>query len=255
MTLPRLKPFSPLSVKIMNTEALDVGGLRVELVRKSIKNLHLGVYPPDGRVRVAAPPSVSDEAVRLAVVTRMGWINRQRDKFLKQARQSERDFVSGETHFHLGQRYRVRLIERPGASQIRLTSDRRLELQVPNDRCRDFRERVVQRWQRQLLRERGQALTAEWAARLGVDPPAVGIKRMKTKWGACNAAANRIWLNLELIKKPPECIDYLVLHEIAHLIEPSHGDAFVALLDRYLPNWRTHRDQLNFAPLAQEDWT
>lgn len=238
----------------MNTELLDIGGLRVELVRKSIKNLHLGVYPPDGRVRVAAPPTVSDEAVRLAVVTRIGWINRQREKFQRQARQSERDYVSGETHFHLGQRYRVRLIERPGPSHIRLTSDRRLELTVPKERDRKFRERVVQRWQRELLRERGQALTVEWAARLGVEPPTIGIKRMKTKWGACNPAANRIWLNLELVKKPPECVSYLVLHEITHLIERSHGDAFVAFLDRHMPNWRTYRDELNVAPLAHEDW-
>lgn len=239
----------------MNTESLDISGLRVELVRKSIKNLHLGVYPPDGRVRVAAPPSVSDEAVRLAVVTRMGWINRQRDKFLRQARQSERDYVSGETHFHLGQRYRVRLIEQPGASHVRLTSDRRLELLVPKDRGREFRERVVQRWQRELLRERGQALTVEWADRLGVEPPAIGIKRMKTKWGSCNPAAKRIWLNLELIKRPPECINYLVLHEITHLIEPNHSDAFLAFLDRHMPNWRTYRDELNASPLAHEQWS
>lgn len=239
----------------MNTESLDIGGLRVELVRKSIKNLHLGVYPPDGRVRVAAPPSVSDEAVRLAIITRMGWINRQRDKFQRQARQSERAYVSGETHFHLGQQYRLRLIEQPGASRVRLTSDRRLELIVPKGRDRDFRERVIQRWQRELLRERGQALASQWAARLGVEPPAVGIKRMKTKWGVCNPDANRIWLNLELVKKPPECIGYLVLHEITHLIERHHDEAFVAFLDRHMPNWRTLRDELNAAPLAPEDWS
>ena len=238
----------------MNIDALEIGGLRVEIIRKPIKNLHLGVYPPDGRVRVAAPPTVSDDAVRIAVVSRMGWINRQRDKFQRQARQCERDYVSGETHFHLGQRYRIRLIEGPGPSSVWLTSDRRLELTVPKERDRDFRERVVQRWQRELLRDRAHALTVKWAGRLGVDPPAVGIKRMKTKWGACNPAANRIWLNLELIKKPPECISYLVLHEITHLIERNHGDAFVAFLDRHMPNWRTHRDALNAAPLAYEDW-
>lgn len=238
----------------MSTETLEIGGLRIELVRKVIKNLHLGVYPPDGRVRVAAPPTVSDEAVRLAVVSRMGWIKRQQDKFLSQARQSERDYVSGETHFHLGQRYRFRLIEQPGASQVRLTSDRRLELKVPARSDRDFRERIVQQWQRELLRERARALTIEWAARLGVEPPAVCIKKMKTKWGACNPAANRIWLNLELIKKPPECINYLVLHEITHLLERTHGDAFVAFLDRHMPDWRTLRDLLNTAPLAHEEW-
>lgn len=238
----------------MNTKALEIGGLRVELVRKPIKNLHLGVYPPDGRVRVAAPPTVSDDAIRIAVVSRMGWINRQRDNFQRQARQSARKYVSGETHFYLGQRYRFRLIERGGTSSVRLTSDRRLELSVPKDRSPAFRERVVQRWQRKLLLERGQALTAEWAARLGIETPEIGIKRMKTKWGACNPNANRIWLNLELIKKPPECISYLVLHEIIHLIERSHGDAFVTFLDRHMPNWRIYRDQLNAEPLAHEEW-
>lgn len=238
----------------MNTKALQIGGLRVELVRKSIKNLHLGVYPPDGRVRVAVPPTVSDEAVRLAVITRMGWINRQRDKFLMQARQSKRNYVSGETHYHLGQRYRLRLIEQAGPSRVRLTSDRRIELQVPKDCGRGFRERVIQRWQRELLRERGAALAAEWGARLDVGIPAIGIKRMKTKWGACNPQAKRIWLNLELAKKPIECISYLVLHELIHLIERSHGENFLRLLDRHMPNWRNYRDQLNSAPLAFEEW-
>jgi predicted metal-dependent hydrolase len=238
----------------MNTETLHIGELEVELVRKKIKNLHLGVYPPDGRVRVAAPPTVSDDAVRLAVVSRIGWINRQRDKFLGQARQSERNYVSGETHFHLGQQYRVRLIEQPGKSDVRLTTDRRLELKVPKGRDRAFRERLVQRWQRELLRARAQALTIEWASRLGVEPPTIGIKKMKTKWGACNPAAQRIWLNLELIKKPPECLSYLVLHEITHLIERNHGDRFIAFLDRHMPNWRTFRSELNVAPLASERW-
>lgn len=238
----------------MSTESLEVGELRVELVRKPIKNLHLGVYPPDGRVRVAAPPTVSDDAVRIAVVSRMGWINRQRVKFQKQARQSERKYVSGETHFHLGQQYRIRLIEQAGRPAIRLTCDRRLELRVPAELGRKQRERIVHNWQRKELRARGNNLAAEWAARLGVDVPAVGIKKMKTKWGTCNAAGNRIWLNLELIKKSPECLSYLVLHEVAHMLERHHDDGFVALLDRHMPSWRIHRDALNAAPLAHEDW-
>jgi len=243
-----------LFVKIMNTDALVVGDLRVELVRKPIKNLHLGVYPPDGRVRVAAPPTVSDDAIRLAVVSRMGWINGQRAKFLGQARQSERDFVSGETHFHLGRRFRLRLIEQPGASRVGITSGHRIELKVPVGADRDFRERVFQRWQRELLRERGSRLVGDWAARLDVPPPMIGIKRMKTKWGGCNPAANRIWLNLELVKKSPECISYLVVHEMSHLIVPNHGDEFLRLLDRHMPNWRSQRDELNHAPLAHEVW-
>jgi predicted metal-dependent hydrolase len=238
----------------MNTSPLTIGGLEVELVRKKIKNLHLGVYPPDGRVRVAAPPAVSDEAVRIAVISRMGWIIRQRTKFQAQARQSERRYVSGETHFHLGQAYRLKLIERPGGSKVSMTSDHWLELHVPKGSDRDFRERTVQRWQRTLLRDRGYDLAKQWASRLDIEMPILGIKKMKTKWGACNPANNRIWLNLDLIKKPVECINYLVFHEMAHLIEPNHGDAFVALMDRHMPNWRTQRDQLNAAPLGHEEW-
>ncbi|TPI58655.1 M48 family metallopeptidase [Mesorhizobium sp. B3-1-7] len=238
----------------MNTEVLEIAGLEVELVRKPIKNLHLGVYPPEGRVRVAAPPTVSDEAVRVAVVSRMGWINRQRNKFKAQARQSQREYVSGETYFHLGQRYRLRVIEQRKASGVRISGDQRLEVAIPPGNDVAFREKVFQRWQRALLRERALVLIDEWSARLGVAPPTLGIKRMKTKWGTCNHAARRIWLNLELIKKPPVCISYIVLHEIAHLLEANHGEAFVAILDLHMPNWRTHKDQLNAEPLAHEEW-
>lgn len=238
----------------MNTEVLKVGGLNVELVRRAIKNLHLGVYPPDGRVRVAAPPTISDEAVRVAVVSRLGWINRQRAKFLDQARQSARGFVSGETHFHLGQQYRLRVVERKGRAAVRLAGGGRLELSVPQGSSREYREKVFHDWQRAQLKKRGQDLVNDWALRLNVQQPTVGIKRMKTKWGSCSPAANRVWLNLELIKKPPRCIDYLVLHEIAHLIVPDHSEAFVELVNSHMPDWRTRRDELNAAPLAHEYW-
>jgi predicted metal-dependent hydrolase len=184
----------------------------------------------------------------------MGWINRQRSKFQAQARQSQREYVSGETHFHLGQRYRLRVIERRGSSRVQVSGDQRLELAVPAGSDVAFREKVFQRWQRALLRKRAQVLVDEWSAKLGVAPPTLGIKRMKTKWGTCNHAERRIWLNLELIKKPPEYISYIALHEIAHLIEPNHGEAFLALLDLHMPNWRTHRNQLNAEPLAHEEW-
>jgi predicted metal-dependent hydrolase len=239
----------------MNTEhhRLSVGDIHIEVVRKQIKNLHLGVYPPLGRVRVAAPPSVSDEAIRLAVVTRMGWIKRQQAKFAAQARQNNRAYVSGETHFHWGTAYRLRVVNRKGAAQVKITGER-LELCVPPGSDRDFRERVFQRWQRQELRERIQPLVEHWAQALGVLTPEFGIKRMRTKWGSCSVAARRIWLNLELVKKPPACIDYLICHEVAHLIERSHGDRFIALLDRHMPRWRVIRAELNKEPLGPEKW-
>ena len=231
----------------MTTEAppdLTVSGLRVEVVRKPIKNLHLGVYPPDGRVRVAAPLTVTDDAVRLAVVGKLGWIKRQQAKFDAQARQSARSYVSGETHFHLGAAYRLRVLRREGAPKVRIAGDR-LELTVPHGSDRDYRERAVQRWQRIELREAVQPLLTSWSEAMAVSPPVFGIKRMRTKWGSCNAAANRIWMNLELVKKPLACIDYLVCHEVAHLIEPSHGERFIGLMDRHMPRWRVIRAELN----------
>lgn len=234
---------------------ITVSGLRVDVVRKSVKNLHLGVYPPHGRVRVAAPLAVSDEAVRLAVVTRMGWIKRQRAKFDAQPRQSERAYVSGESHYFLGQRYRLNLIEGARAGHVRVKNSRSLDLHVRDCADAAVRKRVFVGWYREELRNRIAPLIDKWAARMGLPAPAWGIKRMKTKWGTCNIEARRIWLNLELIKKSPQCLEYVVVHEMTHFFERRHSDRFVGLLDEYFPQWRTVRDQLNHEPLADETWT
>lgn len=240
----------------MSIEAhqITVGGLRVDVVRKPIKNLHLGVYPPHGRVRVAAPLAVSDEAVRLAVVTRMGWIKRQRAKFDAQPRQSERAYVSGESHYFLGQRYRLNLIEGARAGRVRVRNSRSLDLHVRDGSDQAVRERVFLSWYRQELRTRVTPIIEKWAAVMEISSPAWGIKRMKTRWGTCNIEAQRIWLNLELIKKPPQCLEYIVAHEMAHFFERSHSDRFVALMDQLLPQWRLLRDELNAEPLAKERW-
>jgi predicted metal-dependent hydrolase len=241
----------------MNTEQhqITVSGVQVQVIRKAIKNLHLGVYPPNGRVRVAAPLRVSDEAVRLAVIGKLGWIKRQRSKFEGQTRQSRREMVSGESHYLLGQRYRLRVIEHNGAGRVVLRNRRTLELHVRPKLGQVERERVLQRWYRQHLREVIPPLLMKWAAILDVQPAAWGIKRMKTKWGACNVDAKRIWLNLELAKKPAQCLEYIVVHELMHLLEQHHNDRFVSLMDRHLPNWRLHRQELNSAPLAHDTWS
>ena len=233
---------------------MSVGDIEVEVVRKRIKNLHLGVYPPFGRVRVAAPEGVSNEAVRLAIITRMAWIKRQKAKFAAQVRQSERAYLSGETHFHFGQRYRLRVVERRGAGSVRLLHGDRIELSVPPGSDGTYREKVVRGWQRRELRVRAEPLIDKWAEAMGGCRPLLGIKRMKTKWGSCNPPSARIWLNLELAKKPPDCVEYLVIHEMAHFIHPNHGERFIALMDRCMPRWRIVRDELNASPLAHEDW-
>lgn len=238
----------------IETRQISVSGIKVEIVRKTIKNLHLGVYPPDGRVRVAAPKAVNDEAVRLAVVMRLPWIKRQRSKFQSQARQSSRAYVSGESHYFMGRRYRLTVIEHDKAPRIHIRNARSLDLYVRRGSDKQRRGKVVQDWYRRELRRFAEPLIDKWAHVLRVAPPEWGIRRMKTKWGSCNTSAQRIWLNLELAKKPPECVEYIVAHEMAHLLERNHNDRFIKLLDRNLPHWRTLRDQLNTAPLRDENW-
>lgn len=241
----------------MSIEAhrITVGGLRVDVVRKAIKNLHLGVYPPHGRVRVAAPLAVSDDAVRLAVVTKMGWIKRQRAKFSAQPRQSERSYISGESHYFLGQRYRLHLVEGARAGHVRVRNSRTLELHVRRGGDLAAREGVFNRWQRAELHSRLGPIVEKWAEVIGVPVPIWGIKKMKTKWGTCNSKAQRIWINLELIKKPLQCLEYIVAHELAHLIERNHSERFVSIMDQALPTWRLLRDELNAEPLSHEEWS
>jgi len=240
---------------ITESKTITVGGVDVQVVRKGIKNLHLGVYPPAGRVRVAAPLAVSDSAVRLAVVGKLGWIKRQRARFQTQSRQSAREMVSGESHFFLGRRYRLRVIEHAGAGCVVLRGRTRLELHVRAGSNAQGRERVLQEWYREQLRALIPPLLAKWEAILGVHATNWGIKKMKTKWGSCSVGVRRIWLNLELAKKPAQCLEYLLVHELTHLIERHHNDRFIRLMDRHLPTWRQSRQELNAAPLAHEAWS
>src|SRR6266404_2307211 len=220
----------------IETNQITVSGLKNSIVRKAIKNLHLGVYPPRGRVRVAAPLAVTDDAVRLAVIGKLGWIKRQQSKFKAQPRQSEREMVSGESHYFLGRRYRLRVIQKDkGPANVVLRNRSTIELQVPAESSATQREQVLQRWYRQQLRILIPPLLEKWEYKLGVEVGDWRIKKMKTKWGACTAKARRIWLNLELAKKPVQCIEYIIAHELAHLIERHHNDRFVSIMDKHLP--------------------
>ncbi len=234
---------------------ITVNGLPVQIVRKAIKNLHLGVYPPHGRVRVAAPIRLSDDAVRLAVISKLGWINRQRAKFEAQPRQSSREMVSGESHYFLGRRYRLRI--QSGSTRVGgvVLKKSAIELHVPAGTGVQQRERLLHRWYRQQLKAMIPPVVERWQARLGVQLAEWGVKKMKTRWGTCNAEARRIWLNLELVKKPVHCLEYLIVHELIHLLERRHNDRFVALMDLHLPGWRQYRQELNAAPLAHDSWT
>lgn len=226
----------------------------MEIVRKDIKNLHLGVYPPHGRVRVAAPLAVNDDAVRLAVIGKLGWIKRHRAKFAAQERQSSREYVTGESHYFQGRRYRLNVVYQPGPARVSIRNRTTIDLFVPEGSDTSRRERVMVAWYRRQLKEQIPPLLEKWENTIGVQAAAWGVKRMKTKWGACSTKARRIWLNLELAKKPTHCLEYIVVHELVHLLERPHSDRFMALMDRFMPQWRLYRDELNRAPLGHEAW-
>lgn len=235
--------------------SIEVSGIRIQIVRKNIKNMHLGVYPPDGRVRVSAPLHVSDETICQMIITRLQWIRRHQDKFANQQRQSEREMVTGESHYVAGKSYLLDVIEHNAPAAVCMRNNTTLELRVRPGTDRDRREAILHGWYRQQLRERVPELIAKWEPVIGVSVAEWHIKRMKTRWGTCNIQARRIWINLELAKKPLQCLEYIIVHEMVHLLERHHNARFKAYMDSFLPHWRLSRDMLNEIPLAHEEWT
>lgn len=231
-----------------------VNDLVIDIVRKKIKNLHLAVYPPNGRVRVAAPLHIDDEAVRLAVISRLAWIKRQQAKFEGQERQSAREYVSGETHYFQGNRYLLDVIYHDAPPKVILRTNSRLELNIRPGSDTIQRERVILNWYRKQLKEQIPAYIAKWEAIIGVEIAEWRIKQMKTKWGTCNIEQRRIWLNLELAKKSTRCLEYIIVHELVHLLERKHNERFIGLMDQFLPHWRTLKEELNHAPLGHMEW-
>jgi len=223
-------------------------------VRKPIKNLHLSVHPPDGRVRVSAPSHIDDEAVRLAVVSKLSWIRRHQKTFADQPRQSQREMISGESHYFLGRRYRLNVTERNGPNRVTLNGTSELTMQLRPGTDRDRREQLLNAWYRRRMKELVPDLIAKWQPIIGVEVADWGIKKMKTRWGSCNTRDNRVWLNLELAKKSLNCIEYVLVHEMVHLLERNHSEHFKALMDKFLPQWQLYRDELNQAPLSYEEW-
>ncbi|HNQ30117.1 MAG TPA: SprT family zinc-dependent metalloprotease [Methanolinea sp.] len=234
---------------------IQVGGLKVDVVRKNIKNLHLGVYPPDGRIRIAAPLRVNDEAIRLAIVSKLTWIKKQQSRFLAQERQSEREFIYRESHYFFGNRYLLNIIEQSGPSKVKLQNKTRIDLYVPVGCNGSKREQVLIEWYRRELKALIPPLISKWEEIMGVTVEDWGVKKMKTKWGSCNIQSRRIWLNLELAKKPVQCLEYVVVHEMVHLLERKHNDHFKGLMDEFLPQWKHYRNILNQAPLSHETWS
>ena len=231
---------------------LTVGGLDVDVVYKDIKNLHISVHPPVGRVRVAAPSRLGEDVIRLAIVQRMPWIKRQREQLRSAARQTERRMISGESHYVWGERLLLD-VSRTGRSAVEVRG-KTLWVVSPEHSTPDERFAQLERWYRQELKSALPPLIEKWESRIGRATAAWTVRRMKTKWGSCNPDSAHVWFNLELAKKNPRSLEYIVVHELAHLRERGHGERFLALMDQLLCDWRARRDELNTAPLAAEKW-
>jgi predicted metal-dependent hydrolase len=235
---------------------LLINDLTIDVVRKSIKNMHLSVYPPTGRVRIAAPLNVDDESVRLFALAKLGWIKRHQRNFEAQARQSLRNYVNRESHYFQGKRYLLRVNEiQKGAAKVAIKNKTFMDLYVRPDAAAEQKEQLVNAWYRNSLKVQVTQLIAKWEPILGVSVAAWGIKQMKTKWGTCNIAERRIWLNLELAKKPLTCVEYIIVHEMVHLLERKHNDIFWAHLEKAMPRWKYYQEELNALPVSHGEWT
>lgn len=233
---------------------IKVGGIDIDIVRKDIKNIHLAVYPPKGRVRIAAPVNTSDEAIRLFTLTKLGWIKRHQLKFHQQERITPREYKQRESHYFLGKRYLLNIIDGNGPAKIILKNIRTLELHIAPTAPTEKKHHVLAKWYRQQIRRLIPPLVRKWESILQVKVNDIRIKQMKTKWGACNIEAGRIWLNLELAKKPEQCLEYILVHEMVHLLERHHNQRFQLLMNRFLPNWEKVKKELNRLPISHANW-
>lgn len=234
-------------------ETLEFGNIVVDVTRKDVKHVHLSVHPPTGRVTLVAPIATRPEVARAFAISKLGWIRQQREKLAAQARETPRQFTARESHYLWGRRYLLSVVEREAKPMVTL-DHRRITLYVRPGSDRAKRQALMDDWHRSLLHEAVPALIEKWEPKLQVKVAAYFLQRMKTRWGGCNYSSGNIRLNTQLVKKPKDLLEYVVVHEMAHLLEPTHNDRFVAIMDAQYPTWRNARAELNALPLAAEAW-
>jgi len=242
-----------MNIKI-SKEIITIGGIEVLVLHKNVKNLHLNVLPPNGKVRVSAPIGMSDDAIRTFIVSRISWIKKKRNNFQSQERQTIREFKSGESHFLFGKRYKLEVVERNQKPSVIIKAKTKIVLSVKPKTSTEQRESIMNKFYRMELEKRIVPLILKWQKKIKVSPTFWGIRKMRTRWGTCDEKSKRIWFNLELAKKPENCIQYVVVHELVHLIERKHDKYFVSLMDKYLPKWRSEKEELNKFILSYEKW-
>ena len=233
---------------------LKLGEIAVDVVLKDIKNVHLSVYPPTGRVRISAPHRMKLSTIRLFAISKLSWIKQQQKKLREQERETPREYLDRESHYVWGKRYLLKLIEEPSAPRIELKHNK-LILRVNQGANHDRKDDVVAHWYREQIKAAVPTLIAKWEPTVAVNVQRVFVQKMKTKWGSCNPASRSVRLNTDLAKKPRECLEYIVVHEMVHMLEPTHNAHFLALMDQLIPHWRVCRDELNRLPVCHEKWS
>jgi len=232
---------------------IKLGNIAIEVEQKDIQNIHLSVYPPNGLVRIAAPNRMDLDTIRVFAISKLSWIKQQQAAFKNQERETPREFLTRESHYFLGKRYLLKVTEINEKPKVILQFNE-IELYVRPNTSTEKRKAILEEWYRAELKKRVPDLIKKWENKIGVQANSFGIKKMKTKWGSCNTEAKRIWLNLELARKPLICLEYIIAHELIHLIERSHNQRFVSLMDEFMPLWRSHRELLNALPFSHVDW-
>lgn len=233
--------------------SIELGGLTLDVVKKDIKNIHLSVYPPTGRLRIAAPVRMSLESIRLFAISKLGWIKQQQRKLREQDREQPREYLDRESHYVWGRRYLLKVAAHDGAPSVEI-KHRQLLLRVREPRDEEAKQVALDDWYRMLVKQAAPDLIARWEPVIGVNVRGVLVRKMKTLWGSCSPERGTIRLNVELAKKPPDCLEYILVHELVHLLEPTHNARFVKLLDQFMPKWQFYRDELNRLPVRHETW-
>jgi predicted metal-dependent hydrolase len=232
---------------------IELGGIVVDVLKKDIKNVHLSVHPPTGKVRISAPLRMNSDTIRVFAISKLHWIRQQQKKLRAQERETPREYLDRESHYLWGKRYLLKVIEKDAAPTVELRHSTLL-LRIRSGSSDEKKRAVLDGWYREQLREAIPPLVAKWERLMGVKVEMFFVQRMKTKWGSCNPRSQAIRLNSELAKKPPECLEYIVVHEMVHLLEPTHNRGFVALIDHFMPKWQFYRDTLNRLPVRHESW-
>jgi len=235
-------------------DQITVSNITIDVIRKEIKNIHLAVYPPTGRVRIAAPLSVNDDAIRLFAISKLGWIKRHQREFDAQERISPREYKQRESHYFQGRRYLMKIIEKDEPPKVILRTRTYIELYVRPNTSFEKRQEVITEWYRVELKKLIPPIIEKWEKSLNVNIDEWQVKQMKTNWGTCNIEKKRILINLELAKKPLHCLEYVILHEMVHLLERHHNERFLYYMDTFLPNWKQIRTELNKLPVSHADW-